>query len=696
MSKKLGTAADAYERKKERERLRQATNSEAGRDIAPLPPVQDEALRAECDESFRTFALTIFPGKFTKAFSDDHETVIRKMQESITRGMLFALAMPRGSGKTTLIVCAILFAIATGHRRYVAVIGPTQSHARKILRTVRVELETNDMLHALYPEMTHAVRRLERITNRSSGQLYKGKSTYIEWTKDSVVLATIPGAKCSGAVIEVAGITGAVRGMQFAAPTGETMRPDFWLVDDPQTKRSSKSAMQCEERLEVIEADCRGLGGPGEETSGFVLCTVITHGDLADQLLDTAKHPEYRGERMQLLYEWPKNEKLWADYAQIFLDDLAAGDGISNANAFYEKNRAAMDLGSRVAWEERKKPDELSALQHAMNLWIQNQESFFTEYQNTPTSKTEDTELLSVDELVAKQSGYVRRVVPPQADTITAFIDVQKTVLYWAVVAWRANDFSGWVLDYGGYPDQGVSKFALSTVRNTLAKKYPSAGFEGRIRAGLVDCVNMICGMDLRTPTDVRLDVSRIGVDAAWGESTAIVLDVCRTHEHRTRLVPCFGRGIKPSGAPMARWARKAGERRGHDARWIVRRTDGGGYHLLSDTNYWKSFVHNRFSTPSGDRGSLYLPKPGKRKNEHRMLAEHCRAEQRKFVAGDERAFDVWECPAGADNHLFDCVVHAAVLASLDGVKLSAASVPMPSSGGGKRKRKYGVSKLQA
>lgn len=684
------SAAERYEARKERERQRQATQSAAGRDIAAgMPAIADKAARRKCDRSLKYFMLEVFPDKFKKDFSPDHLTAIKKMESSIIGGLLFALSMPRGSGKTTLIICAVIWAIVTGRRRYVALIGPTQSHARKMLRTIKKAFETNPRLLELYPEACYPVRRLGGIVNRARGQLYEGEHTHIEWTKSHIVLGAIPRSKCSGAIIEVAGMTGSIRGMQFESPSGETLRPDIVVIDDPQTKRSAKSDVQVDDRLETIQGDILGLAGPGESIAGFLLCTVIRRGDVADQLLSDEEYPDWQGERFQLIYKWPSEaaEELWDKYAELRADDLRSGSkGLPNATAFYKKHRKKMDRGAKVGWADRydKSKGEISALQHVYNLLLRDEEAFWCEYQNEPRDPDEDLDLLTVEQLLAKHSGYYRGIVPPPADVLTAFVDVQGKCLYWCVVAWRSTDFSGWIVDYGAWPDQKSIHFQLKNVRRTLAKAYPRTGLEGRIKAGLIDLVDYLVGRSWKTPAGGAHRLARIGIDAAWGPSTRIVQEVARTHTSAPLLMPTFGRGIKPNNAPIEMWPRREGERRG--MKLIIRPTSGGGRHLLSDTNFWKTFVHNRFSTADGDKGSLYLPRPKRRqKTEHRMLAEHLRAEIRTHVVGDERRGDVWEEKSNKpDNHLFDCVVHCAVFASLEGVQLSEYSKPK------KKKRRRG------
>jgi phage terminase large subunit GpA-like protein len=92
--------------------------------------------------------------------------------------------------------------------------------------------------------------------------------------------------------------------------------------------------------------------------------------------------------------------------------------------------------------------------------------------------------------------------------------------------------------------------------------------------------------------------------------------------------------------------------------------------HVVYDANYWKSFVYARLATPLGDRGSLSLF--GDRPERHRLLAEHLTAEYRVKTEGRGRTVDEWkQRPERGDNHWFDCLVGAALAASLHGCQIA-------------------------
>jgi len=88
-----------------------------------------------------------------------------------------------------------------------------------------------------------------------------------------------------------------------------------------------------------------------------------------------------------MVYAFPTNETLWQRYAEIRAEGMRNGDGGASATEFYRENKDAMDAGSIIVWPERFNYDELSAIQHAMNLKLQDEAAFFAEYQNLEPSR---------------------------------------------------------------------------------------------------------------------------------------------------------------------------------------------------------------------------------------------------------------------------------------------------------------------
>ena len=658
-----------YEAMKEAARARNAELSAIGRDIGEIPEVIDPDRKAKAATDFRFFCEAYFPESFSLPWSDDHLKVIAKIETAVLRGGLFAMAMPRGSGKTTLAETACIWAMLTGAQEFVCLIGSDAGHARSMLESIKVEFETNERLLDDYPEAVFPIHALERIHNRAKGQLCGGKATRIVWTADEIVLPTIADSKASGAIIRVAGIESRIRGMKFKRADGRAVRPSLVVLDDPQTDESARSDMQVRARMETLNGAILNLAGPGQKISGIMPCTVIRPGDMADQILDRDKHPAWQGERTRLVYVFPTNEKLWDKYAQIRADSFRNdGDG-HEATEFYGKHRKEMDAGAVIAWPERHNEDELSAIQHAMNLRLQDERAFWAEYQNQPLPQEEgESDQLNADAIAAKTNGLPRGVVPIGASHLTMFIDVQGKLLFHAVVAWE-DDFTGYVVDYGTYPDQQRPVFALREVQKTLARVAPGTGMEGSIYAGLEKLTDAYLAKRWRRDDGAEMGIERCLIDANWGQSTDVVYQFCRQSAHAGLIMPSHGRYVGASSVPFSEYKRKKGERVG--LHWRVPTVQGRRQvrHVLIDTNYWKSFVHARLAVAMGDPGSLSLF--GRKPSEHQLLAEHLTAEYRVKTEARGRIVDEWKIRAGGpDNHWLDCMVGCAVAASILGAVL--------------------------
>jgi len=659
-----------YEALKERAAARNRALSEAGRDIGELPAVVDAERKAQAENDFRFFCQAYFPMTFYLTWSPDHLKVIARIEQAVLHGGLFALAMPRGSGKTSIAECACLWAVLYGHRQFVCLIGASEVHAVEMLDSIKMELDGNDLLEADFPEVVHPIRCLDGIANRCSGQLYQGERTHIGWTANEVVLPTMPGSRASGAIIKVAGITGRIRGMKYKRADGQTVRPSLVVLDDPQTDESARSLSQCATRERILAGAVLGLAGPGKKISGIMPCTVIHPGDMADNILDRDKHPEWNGERTRMVYSFPTNEKLWAKYTEVRADSLRVHGDLREATAFYEANREALDEGAEVAWPERFNHDEASAIQHAMNLKLQDEAAFFAEYQNEPLPEkgVEDDELLTADQVTQKLNSMKRGDVPLGADHLTMFIDVQGKLLFWLVAAW-ADDFTGHVLDYGSYPDQKRRYFTLRDATRTLQLVAKGAGLEGAIYAGLEAVTNDLLGREWRREDGAHLKIERCLIDANWGTSTDVVYQFCRQSQHAAILTPSHGRFVGASSIPFSEYRRKRGDRVGLN--WRIPSVHGRRAirHVLFDSNYWKSFIHARLAVAMGDKGCLSLF--GRDAEAHRLLAEHLTSEYRVKTEGRGRVVDEWKLrPETSQNHWLDCLVGCAVAASMQGVVL--------------------------
>jgi hypothetical protein len=672
-SQRESQARKRYDKQKADAGKRSRAITSTARDIGEIPPVVDAKRRAACERNFRSFCETYGSESFPLAWSADHLTAISKIEAAVLRGELFAFAMPRGSGKSTLCIWACLWSVLCGHRPFVMLVGADQAIACQMLDVIKVHLETNDLLLEDFPAACYPIRALERISQRAKGQTYDGNPTQLEWTADQITLAWIPGAPSAGAAVRVAGITGRIRGAQHIRADGKTVRPSLVLIDDPQTDESAGSPSQCATRERILSGAILGLAGPGAKISGLATITVIRPDDLADRLLDRAKHPAWQGERTKLVYEWPTSEDLWSQYAELRREGQRNGTGTGAADDHYRQNQTAMDAGARVAWPERKNDDEITAIQHAWNLRIDRGESaFLAEYQNQPIADDIASDKLDKRSLALRATNVERGVVPLDHQTLTAFVDVQERLLFWLVASWNQS-FGGHVVAYGTFPDQASSFFEAKHAKRTLAQAAKGAGFEASLHAGLESVSQLLMGRDWKREDGAAMRISQMLIDANWGQSTGTIRTFCRRSAFAGAILPSHGKGIGASSQPIGE-KKSRGDRIGLN--WKVGQISEGQRSCLYDTNFYKTFVAARLRLQMGDPEAIAF-----HAGQHDLLFEHLTSEYPVRTEARGRVVDEWKM-AGRDNHWLDCLVGSAVAASIAGVH------PIATEAGGRQRKK--------
>ena len=130
LDERLEKDREQYQQHKERTRSDQFRKSRAGREIRPSLNAALKLIntkrRESCRTNFRRFCETYFPDFFDLGWSPAHRQVIKRIETAVLKGGLFAVAMPRGSGKTTLSICAVVCAVRSrGHQCEVQYVNET-------------------------------------------------------------------------------------------------------------------------------------------------------------------------------------------------------------------------------------------------------------------------------------------------------------------------------------------------------------------------------------------------------------------------------------------------------------------------------------------------------------------------------------------------------------------------------------------
>jgi phage terminase large subunit GpA-like protein len=277
---------------------------------------------------------------------------------------------------------------------------------------------------------------------------------------------------------------------------------------------------------------------------------------------------------------------------------------------------------------------------------------------------------LTPADLVGRFSGRDRFAVPVWASKITAFIDIQQSVLYGMVCAWRPEDFTGTVIYYGTWPEQpGRRYFTLSEIQHTIQDAFPNMGLEAQIRKALAAYEVVLLGRDWRREDGISLKADRLLIDSGFKMDE--VFEHCRTSPYSGVAMPSRGQPIGAKQKPMHEAKASPGDRKG--LHWFIGPQKSGNRILRwcrIDTNFWKSFLVERMRQDTKDAGALTFYGRTRQDADHDMLADHLTCEYGVEVEASGRKITEWSAPPNAQNHWLDCLVGCAVAASVEGAVL--------------------------
>ena len=656
---KTANKAGDERRKKQAELMRRQRAASIDLDVIPAPKNQER--RDECERNFRLFCEQYRPEVFHFGWSDDHLKVIESIEQIVLNGGLMALAMPRGTGKTTLSITAAMWALLYGHRRWVCLVGATGGKAEALLKSIKTELRFNHSLFEDFPEVCVPIRALEGRPARTVSQTVQGVPTAIQWNMDKLVLPSIENSISSGSTVSVCGITGDIRGQQETTIDGTIIRPDLCIIDDPQTRESAASEKQCNDRIETIQGDILGLAGPGVKIACIMPCTVIHQYDAVDRILGD-EFKDWRSFRTKMLYGKAKHPEEWEKYA-VERDRILSNDiSLKVLNEYYLKHQDALEEGLHASWPERKNADEVSAIQHAQHLRLRDERAFLSEYQNEPEDQSAK-DMITADELKRKTHDLELSVVPDESDTLVAFADVQKEALFWMVMAFSKRDFTGWVVDHGHWPQQPTMMQNYRNLRVTASSIYPGESLEVVLRGQMEGLTTYLLDREWTTEQGMPRKVDRMLVDANWGQSRDAIYQWISRSQWSHLLFPSHGKFVGASSEPLNA-GQKPSPTKFIGTHWrMTISNEVKVRYFLYDVNFWKTYSHERLSTGLFQEGSVSLPKPPS-KHYHDQLVNNLRSEYPVTVEGRGRTVKEWKLKPGEDNHFFDCFVGCYVAAS--------------------------------
>jgi len=424
---------------------RQNKKNAAARDL-DLPECKDPDRRALCELDIFDWLTTYFPKAFYRPFTDQQKEIVRVILSCATDRTTQAIAAPRGSGKSVIARRVILFMILTGQLRFAVIVAATGRDAKNMLKAIKADLHTNKVLLQDYPEVCVPIKEVARSPRRCALQTVKGEFTDINWQPEQIKLPSVEGSRCSGAKIYARSLDGSIRGLNE-----DDERPDFILIDDPETQESAKSLVQIESREHTINQDLSGLAVQGDPLGMLMLTTVQTRICLSLKYTDPQEYPAWDGKRWKAIEAWPTAKELWDEYMLMRKQNQQDGDKWgTGATNYYRERQAEMDAGAVVANPYAVPNKSISALQGLYNFIADKGiDAFLTEYQNDPPKEEEcESEQLTDLRIISKQWTGEQYLMPSDTAYVTAQIDMGKYACHWEVNAWLAND-AGFTIDYG-------------------------------------------------------------------------------------------------------------------------------------------------------------------------------------------------------------------------------------------------------
>jgi hypothetical protein len=675
----LADVSTTYDRHRTAMRMKSREASKADQELGTIPKPKDPKRRAAALEDFGEFLNVYFRGedrRFYAPFSMDHKQVIASAQHTVLTSDPMVAGMPRGSGKTSILELAPVWAILKCRWFFCPIIAATKGHSANILSSVKSVFTSPGPFADDFPDFCVPITAIEGEPRRCTGQRFHGDRTGIEWAMDHIRFAALHDIgwrdDLKGGIFWAAGLTSALRGLRLTLSDGTLVRPDACVFDDPQTDDSAASPTQTLKRLKILRGTIRFWAGPGKRIALLGAVTPVAVDDLAEKLLDS-KTSGWRSIKAKSLKAFPSNMELWHSYQEKKHEEAALNE-TGLAAAHYADHREAMDAGAVISWPEKPVADGYaSPLEELMAAYLEDPDLFMAEHQMEPRPASEMQSRFDPKALARKVNGRKRGEIPPSCAYTTAYIDTHDKALFWVIMGFEARR-TPYVIDYGTLPEQPVKEYTLSNIRMTLRRKYPGMALEAAIYSGIIDLLTWL--YNLRMPKgEYTAALDRVMAD------TGYMPDLW--HQAKT-LYPALtltkGVGIKAGNRPITEWDHKPGQIIGDH--WLQTRPTKREHPVVQvDTNHWKTVVADSCAYPPGHPAALTLY--GDQRTVHSLFAGHIDAESFVETEGHGRKVVEWKQKPNRDNHWLDGVVGCFVGAAMLGARPDGAPEI-----GGKKKRK--------
>lgn len=655
-----GTAENDIERKR-------ANRSKAAG--ITIPAVVNWERRKACladpEKFLKTYGRTIF----YHPFASHHRAMIRAIWERAATGGDKAIAAPRGDGKTQIALWMLIAILLDCRVRFPVIIAATRKAAQKIFKQIQRTFVGNPLLIEDFPEICVPALELDGAPQRAAKQHVDGVKTRIIWTQDEIGFPFVPGSPYGGRYLTYFGLDSAIRGVHFNG-----VRPDFALIDDPETHEVAKSETQHYDIEEMIDGDVALLAGPDQTMTRVILTTIQNRRCYSYRVTDRNLKPTFAGDRFGMMESWPEAVELWQEYIAIRQRAQSEGDkdGIA-ATRFYVLNQDEMRRGAVVTnpnrFTERRNEAgdviEVDAIQSFFNRVADlGMSRVNAELQNDPdTEETPETIGLTAGRVAGRISGLEQNELAKGDGQVFVGLDVGKYWSHWVKVFVHGNAI-GNVIDYGVMETPGMdTNSTAAAVQVALLKSL--LGWRADVMA---QHPPTFCLIDSGDYTDAVYEFVRqaMGVPFAASKGYSSSRWFAGTASATRRIFDHVWAGLLET-----------------DRVWL--------YHV--DTEHWKQQVHERFAVQTFDDqarfvdGSLSLFASADTKK-HLSYSHHIVAEERRdqFIEG-KGVVRKW-VQVNKNNHWLDATALALAAAGVFGHKLIATTLRVADDAGGSSRNK--------
>ena len=613
----------------------------------------DRRKRSALERNTEKWLKTMWPDDFEFAFTQDQKFRMKQTEDRMRTGGKVAIASPRGDGKTMLTEGLAIKNIAQVVIRGLVLLKANTEDGAAMMENIYEKILHENFL-AWYPEIAFPFVDLGNIKQRAVSQHYDGKLTRLIVKKDLIVFPRATGAKCAESFIKSYGMNKAIRGYRRGA-----LRPDFFIVDDPETEESAVSEVEIKKRSKILDRGLAKLGGQKKRISGVMLTTIQAKDSVSDKYTDIKQKPGWGGIRQKQIIRWPKNADLWDEYVDLRQECQRQGDKDgTKATVFYRKNRKKMDAGVKVSNPNvYDRGGEISAIQCCYNFIADHgMDAFMTECQNEPPEEIiEEGFDLTASTIQKRCEGTKHCIIPDGYGYLTAGMDVGGRMLHWEVTAWK-DEFVGHVVDYGIQPVHGP--------RGSLTADENQEELEEAIRLAILAWSDDIKGR-YKYRSGQERDIDCVAIDARY--QTEAIYNAIRDAQTKG-CIPVMGYGTTNKKA--FRRPKQASDTIKVGAGWYktfhdYKKLKVWQYHV--DDDYYKFKVQQGFVLDAGMPGSLTLY--GDNPFDHKTFARAIVSERRveEFIPGKGRV-EMYVVKDRNQNHFLDALKYSRMAAAVIGV----------------------------